>query len=71
MRLFAGVIAVGALFAIVTPASGVREVPQEYPTIQEAVDAANPGDEIAISKKNNFENVTVPTANLLFGVKPA
>ena len=42
-------------------------MPQEYPTIQEAVDAANPGDEIAISKKNNFENVTVPTANLLFG----
>lgn len=50
--------------------AAVREVPQEYPTIQDAVDASNPGDTVAISKKLNFQNVTVATPNLLIkGVK--
>lgn len=49
----------------------MRKVPQKYPTIQAAVDAANPGDSIEISKKKNFEHVTVSTPRLVIkGVKP-
>jgi parallel beta-helix repeat protein len=46
-------------------AGAVRKVPQKYPTIQAAVDAANPGDVIEISKKRNFEHVNVSTARLV------
>lgn len=46
-------------------ADAVRKVPQKYPTIQAAVDAANPGDRIAISKRRNFEHVTVSTPRLV------
>jgi hypothetical protein len=70
--LLALALAGGTLVATSGSASGaVREVPQDFPTIQDAVDAANPGDTIAISKKKNFEHVTVPTANLLIrGTRP-
>ena len=66
-----GIALAGALF-VAAPASGaIREVPQDFPTIQEAVDAANPGDTIAIRKKRNFENVLVPTGNLVIrGTRP-
>jgi hypothetical protein len=69
-RLLLG-CALAATLLIAAPASGaVREVPQDYPNIQAAVDAANPGDTIAISKKTNFQHVNVPTPNLLIkGVK--
>lgn len=60
-----------ALLIVSASANGaVRKVPQKYSTIQAAVDAANPGDSIEISKKRNFEHVTVNTPRLVIkGVK--
>jgi parallel beta-helix repeat protein len=65
-------IAVAAGLVLAAPAgAAVREVPQDFPTIQDAVDAANPGDTIAISKKRNLENVSVATESLLIrGTRP-
>jgi parallel beta-helix repeat protein len=65
-------IAVAAGLVLAAPAgAAVREVPQDFPTIQDAVDAANPGDTIAISKKRNNEGVDVLTGNLLIkGTEP-
>ena len=71
-RLLALALVGGTLVATTGSASGaIREVPQDFPTIQDAVDAANPGDTIAISKRKNFEHVTVATNNLLIrGTRP-
>ncbi len=41
------------------------DVPQDQPTIQDGVDAADPGDIVSINKAKAFrENVTVPTNNV-------
>src|SRR5262245_62042900 len=37
-----------------------RDVPREYPTIQAAVNAAEPGDLVRIAPGNYHEQVTVP-----------
>ena len=47
-----------------TPAEGVIAVPADYATIQEAVDAAAPGDLILISPGTYYEAVNVGTDNL-------
>ena len=63
-------LAIG-LWSAVPASAAIREVPQDFPTIQEAVDAANPGDTIAVRKRRNFEHVTVPTPNLVIrGTRP-
>jgi parallel beta-helix repeat protein len=47
------------------PASAATiEVPEDFNTIQGAVDNADPGDTVAVSKKTNIENVEVPVQNL-------
>lgn len=43
----------------------VREVPGEYPTIQEGVDAAEPGDLVLIDEGTYEEAVTVETENIV------
>lgn len=40
--------------------AGTLRVPKDFPTIQGAVDAANSGDTIRVSKGRFLENVTVP-----------
>lgn len=73
-RGFVTVLAAATLSLLLVSASAqgaVRKVPKQYPTIQAAVDAANPGDSIEVSKKRNIEHVTVSTPRLVIkGVKP-
>jgi len=47
--------------------SGVIRVPQDYPTIQEAVDAANPGDTILVSAGTYNEYVYVNKSLSIIG----
>lgn len=50
----------------ITKGSGVtRNVPKQYPTIQNAVDAANPGDLVLVEKGIYKEQVTVTTPYLI------
>ena len=54
-------------FLNVTPvvcSQGTRKVPTEYSTIQEAIDASNPGDIIHVSKGTYTEHLSI-TKNLL------
>jgi len=53
------------VLAPVADASGVtRRVPQDYPTIQNAVDAANPGDLVLIDRGVYVESVFVTTPSV-------
>src|SRR5210317_440913 len=47
---------------------GKRNVPGEYPTIQTAVDAANPGDEIIVQKGIYKENIIIDKYINLIGI---
>ncbi len=49
-------------------ADGKRNVPAEYPTIQAAVDAANPGDDIVVQKGTYKENIVIDKSIDLIGV---
>jgi len=55
----------GALAAVAEPTGVSRRVPQEYPTIQAAVDAAPPGDLILVDKGVYREEVTVTTPSIV------
>ena len=59
---------------IVTPvvySQGTRKVPTEYPTIQEDVDASNPGDIIYVSKGTYVEHLVITKNGLtLMGENP-
>jgi hypothetical protein len=58
-------LAFGSMMVASAPASAaVLEVPGDHPSIQAAVNAADPGDDIEVSKKKNPENVTVATENI-------
>ena len=46
---------------------GVRRVPQEYPTIQAAIDAAQPGDDIIVEKGIYKELITIDKSVNLIG----
>lgn len=46
---------------------GVRRVPQEYPTIQTAIDAAQPGDDIIVEKGIYKELLTIDKSINLIG----
>jgi parallel beta-helix repeat protein len=48
-----------------------RLVPQQFPTIQAAVDASNPGDVILIKPGTYFETVEVTTNNLTIRKNPS
>jgi hypothetical protein len=67
VRVATGIVMTGLILCVTSASAlgAVRKVPQKYPTIQAAVDAANPGDVIEISKKRNFEHVTVNTPRLV------
>jgi len=63
-----------AVFTLLAPAAGaeVLKVPSPaYPTIQAAVDAAVPGDEILIAKGRYRENVVVGTEGIALSGKGA
>ncbi len=58
-------LAAFTLFAVAVPAqAAVRKVPQQFATIQSAIDNAAPGDTIKISKGEYRENVSADVANL-------
>jgi hypothetical protein len=50
------------------PADGKRNVPSEYPTIQTAVDAANPGDDIVVQKGTYNETIVIDKNVDLIGI---
>ena len=54
----------GVLPAVAVATGVTRRVPQDYPTIQNGVDAANPGDLVLIDKGEYFESVFVTTPSL-------
>ena len=55
----------GALLAVAEPTGVTRHVPQEYPTIQAAVDAATPGDLVLVDRGVYREEVTVTTPSIV------
>jgi parallel beta-helix repeat protein len=58
-------VALGAGLLMASPAGAATiEVPKDFNKIQLAVDNADPGDTVAVSKKINIENVEVPVENL-------
>jgi len=54
----------GVLAAVESASGTTRRVPQDYPTIQNGVDAANPGDLVLIDKGTYVESVFVTTPSL-------
>jgi plastocyanin len=54
----------GVLAAVETASGVTRRVPQDYPTIQNGVDAANPGDLVLIDKGEYNESVFVTTPSI-------
>jgi plastocyanin len=50
--------------AVADASGSVRRVPRQYPTIQSAVDAADPGDLVLIDRGVYHEEVTVTTPSL-------
>ncbi|MFN0177611.1 MAG: right-handed parallel beta-helix repeat-containing protein [Gemmatimonadales bacterium] len=55
----------GAIAAVDQPTGATRRVPNDYPTIQAAVDAAAPGDLVLIDRGVYREEVTVTTPSLV------
>ena len=55
----------GAVAAVADATGAVRRVPAKYPTIQAAVDAANPGDLVLVDRGVYREEVTVTTPSLV------
>jgi plastocyanin len=55
----------GAIAAVATPSGATRRVPQDYPTIQTAVDAAAPGDLVLVDRGVYKEEVRVTTPSLV------
>jgi plastocyanin len=54
----------GAVAAVADATGAVRQVPEQYPTIQSAVDAADPGDLVLVGPGVYREEVTVTTPSL-------
>jgi plastocyanin len=54
----------GVLAAVEAASGTTRRVPQDYPTIQNGVDAANPGDLVLIDKGTYVESVFVTTPSI-------
>src|SRR5450631_922903 len=54
----------GVLAAVESATGVTRRVPQDYPTIQNGVDAANPGDLVLIDKGEYNESVFVTTPSV-------
>ncbi|NPA95439.1 MAG: PKD domain-containing protein, partial [Thermodesulfobacteria bacterium] len=50
-----------------TSSSGIRRVPQDYPTIQSAIDAAQPGDNIVVEKGHYKELISLDKSVNLIG----
>ncbi len=57
--------ATGAPRAVAEPTLATRRVPQDYPTIQSAVDGAAPGDLVLVDRGVYREEVTVTTPSLV------
>jgi plastocyanin len=55
----------GVLAAVEAPTGVTRRVPQDYPTIQNGVDAANPGDLVLIEKGEYNEAVFITTPSII------
>ncbi len=55
----------GALKVVAVPSGTTRHVPKDYPTIQAAVDAADPGDLVLVEKGVYKEEVKVTTPSLV------
>lgn len=59
-----GAASCGSLFAAAPAAAATITVPDDHPTIQDAVDAADPGDVIQVRDGRYEENVVVTTNDL-------
>jgi parallel beta-helix repeat protein len=67
LLLFLLVVRINQSVTFLVCAGSVIRVPEDYPTIQEAINSANPGDTILVAPGTYYENIIINKPILLIG----